>query len=126
MSIHGTGIDMIEIARIERAIKREGFAHRVFGPSELELFSEQNWHAQTAAANFCAKEAFSKALGTGLRGIKLREIEVLRKSNGQPYFKLSGSARRVVQDLNLKLHLSITHERAYACAVVIAESEDVQ
>ncbi|MBE6827690.1 MAG: holo-[acyl-carrier-protein] synthase [Ruminococcaceae bacterium] len=113
------GIDLIEISRIEKALKSEGFISKVYGESELKELSVKK--AQSYAAAFCAKEALAKALGTGISGFKLNEAEVLHDEKGKPYFKLSGSALELAKGLSFAL--SITHTDEYAAAVVTAYSE---
>lgn len=112
------GIDLIEIERIEKAIASESFLKRVYGSDELEEL--KNKKAQSYAAAFCAKEAFAKALGTGIRGFSLNEVQVLHKENGMPYFSLSGEAKRLAGEKGLEFSLSITHTDKYAAAVVTA------
>lgn len=118
-----TGIDMIEVARIAKSIQSEGFLRRVYAPSEHELLIARKMSAQTAAANFAAKEAFSKALGTGVRGFSLSEVAVLRDELGKPYFELSGNALELVEKNQYTLSVSLTHTKDYASAVVVCYRE---
>ena len=112
------GIDLVEIEKVEKAIESESFRKRVYGEAELrELESKR---AESYAAAFCAKEAFSKAVGTGLSGFDLREVEVLHDENGKPYFKLSGRAKELADELNFDFALSLTHTKDYAAAMVTA------
>lgn len=75
------------------------------------------------AVNFCAKEAFLKALGKGLGEISLTEIELLRLQSGQPYLKLTGRALKSAEEKNLKFSVSATHTEKYASVVVLAYNE---
>ena len=84
------GIDLIEIDRIKNSMKRGSFLKRIFGKNEYTELEKRNFLPQSVAVNFCAKEAFLKAIGKGLGEIDLAEIELLRKKSGQPYLKLSG------------------------------------
>lgn len=114
--IIGIGTDIIEIKRIENAIKKENFLSKYFTEKEkiLEL--------KSIAANFAAKEAFSKALGTGVRGFSLNEIEVLRDELGAPFIVLYGNAEKFVKAKGVKkVHVSVSHSKEYATAVVILE-----
>ncbi len=126
--IAGIGTDLVQISRMEKSLCREGFLHRVFGSRERALLDDKAKPAQrlqTAAANFAAKEAFGKALGSGiLREFSLCEVQALRDENGAPYFALSGKAAEICKERKLKAHLSLTHEGAYAAAFVVLESQD--
>lgn len=119
--IAGVGMDMEEIARFERIVSQKTGLSHIFGPEELAFLQKQG-RLESYAANFCAKEAFSKALGKGLRGFRLAEAELLRDPLGKPYFKLSGRAAESAA--GLRLSVSLTHSGTYAAAVVVAERED--
>lgn len=119
--MHSVGIDLIEIARIEQSIENKRFVSRVFGERErLELLKKQN-SIQSYAAAFAAKEAFAKALGTGIRGFALNEVELLHDELGAPYLKLSGNAQKIAANKGLSFAVSVTHTDNYAAAVVIAQ-----
>lgn len=115
------GIDLVEIQRIKKSMQNPRFLLRILGPSEYAQLELRGFPVQSVAANFSAKEAFSKALGTGLRGFSLREVELLRSENGRPSFKLSGNALRIVQGRKVVFQVSVTHTKEYASAVVIGE-----
>ena len=115
-----SGIDLVEIKRIQQSIRHPRFLTRVFSDEERQLFREKANCVRTIAANFCAKEAFSKALGTGIRGFALAEVSVLGDSLGAPYFSLSGKAREIAEQRKLKFSVSLTHTEEYAAAVVVA------
>lgn len=117
--MYSVGLDMVEIARIEKSMKSPRFLKVILGDSEYSQLEEKNFPKQSVAANFCAKEAFSKALGTGMRGLNMKDIQILRDSLGKPYFLLSGSVLNVSNKKNLDFSLSITHTKDYACAVVV-------
>lgn len=114
------GIDLIEVARIERSIGSESFCKGVFGSEELaELKSRR---AQSYAAAYCAKEAFSKAIGTGIRGFRLSEVQTLHNKQGAPYLKLSGNAENLAKKLGFgNFSMSISHDGGFCTVVVIAE-----
>ncbi|MGQ9708166.1 MAG: holo-ACP synthase [bacterium] len=122
MAIFGIGIDLVEVGRIRRAIERYGerFTGRVFTISEVSFCEGVADKYLSYAARFAAKEAFSKALGTGLRGaISWQEIEVLDNERTRPTIRVTGRAR---QRLGERLiHLSLTHIANYAAAVVVIE-----
>lgn len=115
------GVDLVEINRIEKSLKNPRFCKRVLGENEYLQLMMRGFPVQSVAASFCAKEAFSKAMGTGVRGFELSEVELLREENGRPYLKLSGSAERMAKERRLEFAVSVTHTKEYAQAVVVAE-----
>lgn len=117
------GIDLVEIKRISQSMNNHRFLQKVFGKDEYFYLKEKGFPKQSVAANFCAKEAFSKAIGTGIRGLSLNEVELLRDENGMPYFKFSGDALKIVKGRNLRFSVSVTHTKEYASAVVISWRE---
>ena len=114
------GLDMIGIARIERAASRWGerFLHRVFSERELQ---QCRGRAESLAARFAAKEALLKALGTGLmRGIRWTDVEILHNSAGAPYVTLHGMAATIAQKKGLDhWRVSLTHSDDMAAAMVV-------
>lgn len=122
----GIGIDLVEIIRIERSIGRPNFLTRWFGERELAEFRARGERPAYIAANFCAKEAFSKAIGTGLRGFELREVELLRDALGKPYLVFSGRAAEMVEALGLEFETSVSHTASYAVAVVAAYEKSLR
>ncbi len=128
MEIVGTGIDLIEVARIQRALERAPtgprFRQRIFTEREV-AYCESRGRAryQSYAARFAAKEAAMKALGRGWsRDLGWREIEVVRQRGRAPRLELSGKAAHFARRRNIsRLHLSLTHTAAQAIAQVIAE-----
>ncbi len=115
------GIDLIEINRIKKSMKNPRFCSRVLGSTEYSQLEMRGFTVQSVAASFSAKEAFSKAIGTGLSGFSLGEVELLRNSNGRPWLKLSGNALEIAEQRKLKFSVSVTHTKEYAAAVVIGE-----
>lgn len=118
------GVDIVEIGRIERAIQRwrERFLERVYTPAELALCRGR---APELAARFAAKEAISKALGTGMRGIGWREMEILSNGRGKPLIKLYDRAQKRAQELGLTdFAISLSHSREFAIAFVVASGYD--
>lgn len=113
------GLDMIEIKRIQKSLASPRFLEKVFSPAERELFAHRCFAPQTVAANFCAKEAFSKAIGTGIRGFSLDEVSLLRDELGKPYFVLEGRAKEISDRLGFSFSVSVTHTKEYASAVVV-------
>jgi holo-[acyl-carrier protein] synthase len=120
---HYTGIDIIEIARIKKAVARwgESFLRRVYTDSELKLYREK---PASLAARFACKEAVMKLLGTGRRGINWREIETLSHPSGKPLLKLYGNAQSKAGELGIKeIAVSLSHSKEYAIASVSGISE---
>jgi holo-[acyl-carrier protein] synthase len=114
------GVDLVEIERFQAAIQRHGerFLRRVFTGQELE---EVGHNIASLAARFAAKEAVSKALGTGIGSIAWREIEVLRGEARQPVLYLHGEAARRADSLGLSSwSLSLSHTQTHAIAMVVA------
>lgn len=114
------GIDMIEIERIERGIARLGerFLNRFFTPGEREDCRDQ---PHRLAARFAAKEAVSKALGTGIGDVGWREIEIRCDERGRPLLTLHGAAARVADEMGItQWDVSLSHTQTYASAVAVA------
>lgn len=112
------GIDTVEIERIKKSLEIKGFKERIFSAEELEFINNKPQPAQSYAANFAAKEAFAKALGTGVRGFWLDEVSVLRDELGAPYLKLSDRAKEAAK--GYAFTVSLTHTQTDATAIVIA------
>ena len=117
--IYGIGTDIIELERVKRACRRESFLTRSFTENERrEALSCE----KRLAGDFAVKEAVAKALGTGIRGFELWEIECLRDSLGAPYVRLSGGARALCRKLGIThIHVSIADSQEYVTAVAVAE-----
>ena len=118
-----SGIDLVEIKRIEKSLQNERFLERFFGKEEIAELQKKNLSAQSVAACFAAKEAFLKVTQTGLSGFSLCEIELLHKESGAPYIKLSGKAKSWQEKENVQLSVSITHTKELAQAIVIGEKK---
>jgi holo-[acyl-carrier protein] synthase len=127
--IYGIGIDLIEIERIEKAVRRHGdrFAQRVLGAQEIERY-----HARRArsprrglaflATRFAAKEAVSKALGLGMRmPMTWRAVEIVNAPSGAPAAVVHGELALFLARQRLRLHVSVTDERGHAAAYALAE-----
>lgn len=116
----GIGVDLLEIKRMEKSAARGRFLTRFFGANELSEYRDRGERSSYIAANFCAKEAFSKAIGTGVRGFELKEVELLRGDLGKPHLVFSGKAAEIVKSMGLEFEASVSHTRHYAVAVVAA------
>ncbi len=120
--MHSVGVDAVEIDRIARSLERFGerFLRRVY--TEKEIFYCRG-RIPELAARFAAKEAISKALGTGIRGIHWREMEILPDRRGKPLVYLHAKAASRAAELGLaEFEVSLTHARELAIAVVVAAS----
>ena len=122
--IRGIGIDIVEVRRMERWRKNPGLLERYFNREEIDTAISRGKGADMAlAARFAAKEAFGKALGTGLEGIVLKDITINNKSNGRPEVHVSGTAFDALQKAGANIvHISLSHERDNAVAMIILES----
>ena len=121
--MHHIGVDIIEIARIEKAIAHwgESFLHRVYTEPELKLYHKK---PSSLAARFAGKEAVMKALGTPNKGVGWTEIEILSDSSGKPLVRLYGKAQKQANSLGLdRLSISLSHSREYAIALVGGEAK---
>jgi holo-[acyl-carrier protein] synthase len=123
--ILGVGIDLIEVARIQSSFDRFGdrFLNRILRPSEIEYCLRHRKPAPFLAARFAAKEAISKAFGTGIGGeLGWQDMEVARKESGQPYVILHGNAPGLLEARGGKaIHISISHTEQHATVVAVLE-----
>jgi holo-[acyl-carrier protein] synthase len=124
--IYGIGTDLVKIPRIAAVLENYGdrFLNRVFTPGEIAYCRGKVWTAAGLALRFAAKEAFSKALGVGLRrdGIRWREVEVVPNPQGKPELRVTGRAAALCAQAGITgMHLSLTDEDDRALAVVILE-----
>lgn len=117
MSILGLGNDIVEISRIEKAILKKGFLEKVFTEKEIEFMKSKGNRVESYAGRFSAKEAISKAFGTGVRGFKLTDIEILNDDLGKPIVSLKGILKE--REKKVKIELSISHCKEYATAVAL-------
>lgn len=118
MNILGIGIDIVEIERIENILKnKKRFLNKIFTDEEIKYFESKNFRSETIAGNFSAKEAISKAFGTGIKNFNFDDIEVLRDKNGKPIVKTYNNLRQMCIDYNvLQIQVSISHSENYAVA----------
>ena len=124
--IFGIGTDLCAADRMAAKLQKPAFVQRVFSPTEQALLNERGGthRAETAAANFAAKEAFLKAAGTGLREpFSLCEIEAIRQENGAPAYRFSGRTAEWGPARSLTARLSLSHEGGMALAFCTLEME---
>lgn len=119
-----TGVDIIEIKRVEKVAFSYGdrFLKRIYTDGEIEYCRGR---APQLASRFAAKEAVMKALGTGIRGVGWRDVEITRKRGMAPHIKLHGRAKKRASQIGLKgLAISLSHSKEFAVASVIGESTE--
>jgi len=125
--IVGTGIDLVEVGRIQKSMDRHGqrFLDRVYTAAEQGYCLQKRRSAESFAARFAAKEAGAKALGTGIsHGVNWLEIEIAREPGGRPTLQFHGRAAEFAARLGAsRAALSITHTAALAMASVVLEDE---
>ena len=124
--ILGTGIDIIEVARIRSSYEKFGerFLKRILRPEEIVYSLSHKHPAPFLAARFAAKEAISKAFGTGIgKHLGWQDMEVRRKDSGEPFVILHDAGQKLLQERGARIvHLSLSHTEFYAAAVAILET----
>ena len=121
--IKGIGIDVIEISRVERAVKKnERFIEKIFSGQEIEYIMSRNYNSFTIAGLFSSKESVSKALGTGIRGFDWTDIEISHDELGKPLVELKNNAKKIASQRGIKnINLSISHIKDQAISMSIAD-----
>ena len=119
--IVGIGNDIIEIERIEKAISKESFKIKIYTQRELENIEKRGGRVETYAGIFSAKEAISKAIGTGVREFSLTDLEILNDDLGKPYVVVSERLDKIIKSKkeNYQIEISISHSKKYATAVAM-------
>lgn len=123
--IIGTGIDIIDVERISTRVGRDsGFRELVFSKGEMKYCDARAARFEHYAARFAAKEAFLKAIGRGWdNGLLLNEIEIVNEANGKPVLRISGQTEKELAPLGIRsIHVSLSHLKSMATAIVILES----
>ena len=123
MNIFGIGTDIVSVDRIKNSLKNKKFISRIFNEKEISKCKKNNNSINCYAKRFAAKEAFSKALGTGIsNGINFNEIVVLNKKSGKPYISIIGQTKKILKKKfkrkKPKISLSLSDEKKYAVAFV--------
>ena len=125
MSVLGIGVDLVECARIQRSIDRFGdrFLHRIFTDGEIEYSMSMKFPARHLAARLAAKEAVSKAFGTGIgKAMGWRDIDVRKKPSGEPFLVFSGPPQELAAKRGVTSALiSLSHTEHYAIACIVLE-----
>ena len=123
MKLFGVGTDIIQVNRLKKSLKKKPFLSRIFNDEEIIKCKRTKKNSNCFAKRFAAKEAFSKALGTGIsKGINFNEIVVLNEKSGKPFIKLINKTKKIVErklkKKKYKVSLSIADEKDYAVAFV--------
>ena len=123
MNIFGIGTDIVSVKRIKNSLKNKNFINRVFNNKEILKCKSIKNSINCFAKRFAAKEAFSKALGTGIsKGINFNEIVILNKKSGKPYINIIGQTKKILnkklKKKKSKISLSLSDEKKYAVAFV--------
>jgi holo-[acyl-carrier protein] synthase len=132
--IYGVGTDICDVRRIEATLQRRGdrFAQKVLGPEEWQVFLQRRARAERRgiaylATRFSAKEAFSKAIGMGMRSpMTWRACEILNLPSGKPAMRLHGELAAWFSERGLSAHVSVSDESEYAAAFVVIEKNELQ
>ena len=128
MSVIGIGVDVVDSARIESSIERFGerFLRRVFTEGEIAYSQSMKFPARHFAARFAAKEALSKAFGTGIgKSMGWRDLDVRKKESGEPYVVLSGGAEQMAKERGItKVWISLSHTDTIGMAIIVLETVD--
>ena len=128
--IFGIGTDIADVRRFEKWVKNPQMFMRFFNQKESAQKKSVQSMCEHYAARFAAKEAFSKALGTGISGFELKDVYITKEESGQPVLNVEGNAKKVLEEKILQkygekkscsLHVSLSHEKEYAVAFVIIE-----
>ena len=126
MKLFGIGTDIVKVSRVKKSIKNQLLITRLFSKEEILKCKKVKKFSNCFAKRFAAKEAFSKALGTGIsKGIKFNEIIILNEKNGKPFIKLIKNTKKIVNNKikkKFKISLSLSDEENYAVAFVTISS----
>jgi holo-[acyl-carrier protein] synthase len=125
MSVLGIGVDLVECARIQHSLDRFGerFLHRVFTEGEIAYSMSMKFPARHLAARFAAKEAVSKAFGTGIgKSMGWRDIDVRKKPSGEPFLVFDGGAEKLAKERGVSNALiTLSHSEQHAVATIVLE-----
>jgi holo-[acyl-carrier protein] synthase len=122
--IYGIGTDITDVHRFVKWIKDPSMIARFYNSHEMQQSGSESSLCQHYAVRFAAKEAFSKALGTGIIGFELHDIYIKKNEDGKPYLITEGSAAALLEKRcgkNAKIHVSLSHEKEFAVAFVVIE-----
>ena len=123
LMIYGIGTDITKVSRFEKWVKNEEFIKRFFNQQEIMENGSLNAKCEHYAARFAAKEAFSKALGTGITGFNLKDVFITNDQDGKPTLNIQNNAKNILENRcgACKVLVSLSHEKEFAIAFVIIE-----
>ena len=123
--IAGIGTDIADVRRFEKWVKDPSILERFFNEKERSFAGSESARCQHYAVRFAAKEAFSKALGTGITGFGLKDVYIINDSEGKPLLNIEGKALSVMKERfgDCKAFVSLSHEKDYAIAFVVLEKK---
>jgi len=128
VSVLGVGVDLVENARIQHSLDRFGdrFLQRVFTQGEIEYSQSMKFPARHLAARFAAKEAVSKAFGTGIgKAMGWKDIDVHREPSGEPFVVLEGGAKKLAEERRVAaVWITLSHTEHHAMAMIVLEASD--
>ena len=121
--VFGIGVDITAVKRFEKWVNSPDMIERFFNEKEIKSGKSLSAVCQQYAVRFAAKEAFSKAIGTGISGFNLKDVYITNDEFGKPIINVQNSAEEILKNRcqNYKLHVSLSHEKEYAIAYVIIE-----
>lgn len=126
MSVLGIGVDLVECARVQHSLDRFGdrFLHRVFTEGEIAYSQSMKFPARHLAARFAAKEAISKAFGTGIgKAMGWKDIDVHKKPSGEPFVVLKDGAKKVASERGVaNVFITLSHTDNHAMAMIVLEN----
>lgn len=117
-----TGVDIVNVSRINKILlkNRDQFYNKIFTPNEIKYIEEKGHKATTVSGLFAAKEAVSKAIGTGIGILAWKDMEILHTSKGKPFINFTQKGKELVESLGiLEIQISISHEVEYAIAFAV-------
>lgn len=117
-----TGVDMVSVNRINKILqeKRQQFYQKIFTKNEIDYIEKKGHKSTTVSGLFAAKEAVSKALGTGIGALGWKDMEILHEAGGKPYINFIGEGQKIMDDLGIgEIQISISHETDYAIAFAV-------
>ena len=123
--ILGIGTDITDVRRFEKWVKNPDIFGRFFNKAEIMENGTVSARCQHYAVRFAAKEAFSKAIGTGISGFELKDVYITNEPSGKPVLNVEGKAKKLLEEkagLGYNIHVSLSHEKEYALAFVVVEN----
>lgn len=117
-----TGVDIVNVGRIDKILldKRQQFYNKIFTIEEINYIAKKGHKSTTVAGLFAAKEAVSKALGTGIGVLGWKDVEILHEPKGRPYINFAEGGKKIADNLGVgEIQISISHEKDYAIAFVV-------